>query len=311
MKLSTAFRGTALTALIFMVAGCSDPPTRPPVAPIDEEEQPPPPPAANPPRIYVANADGSEVTLLTEGWQPAWSWDGRKVAFVREASSTGPAGIYVINGDSSNESFLGSGWSPAWSPDGRIAFVTWNVTMPGIHVMNADGTGIRLLRSNRWATDSTGIWWPYGWAALSTPRWSPDGTTIAFVVAADGGPFVIYLMNADGTEPRHLTADGCSQMSPAWAPAGSMIALWSFCYGIATVAATGGVPRPVYRTVADQLDWSPDGSTIAFSGLGEAGPAIWVVSTEGGSARVLIPAGSAPAWSPDGGRIAFVRTRDE
>ncbi|NIO68795.1 MAG: SH3 domain-containing protein, partial [Anaerolineae bacterium] len=68
--------------------------------------------------IYVINADGSGLRRLTDGMDPAWSPDGKKVAFARWRD---PRGIYVIDEDGSNETLL-FGWSeakaPAWSPDG-------------------------------------------------------------------------------------------------------------------------------------------------------------------------------------------------
>ncbi|TEU15029.1 MAG: hypothetical protein E3J21_14360, partial [Anaerolineales bacterium] len=68
--------------------------------------------------IYVINADGSGLRRLTDGMDPAWSPDGKKVAFARWRD---PRGIYIIDEDGSNEILL-FGWSqakaPAWSPDG-------------------------------------------------------------------------------------------------------------------------------------------------------------------------------------------------
>ena len=49
--------------------------------------------------IYVINADGSGLRRLTDGMDPAWSPDGKKVAFARWRD---PRGIYVIDEDGSN-----------------------------------------------------------------------------------------------------------------------------------------------------------------------------------------------------------------
>jgi TolB protein len=75
--------------------------------------------------------------------------------------------------------------------------------------------------------------------------------------------------------------------------------------------------RPLGDFAGEAMDpcWSPDGSRIAFRGLGTDGrPGIYVASADGTSGRRLTEAGPKPdplSWSPDGKRIAFAWARDE
>src|SRR5437016_3611984 len=78
--------------------------------------------------IYTMNADGSDVTALTNDaaadFLPAWSADGEKIVF--ESNRGGTNGIWVMNADGSGKAqvtaFANAGF-PAWSPDGKkIAF---------------------------------------------------------------------------------------------------------------------------------------------------------------------------------------------
>ena len=101
--------------------------------------------------IYVMNADGSGTRKLThnarQNAQPAWSPDGRKIAF--RSTRNGNREIYVMNTDGS-ESGTSPGTRrrtpPSWSPDGRrIAFVSDRDGRLEAHVMNADGSGQRSL----------------------------------------------------------------------------------------------------------------------------------------------------------------------
>ncbi|MGB9723151.1 MAG: TolB family protein, partial [Chloroflexia bacterium] len=72
--------------------------------------------------IYVMNADGSGVTRLTNhpagDKHPAWSPDGKKIAFQSERS--GGTDIYVMNADGSGVTRLTNhpayDGEPSWSP---------------------------------------------------------------------------------------------------------------------------------------------------------------------------------------------------
>ena len=84
--------------------------------------------------------------------EPAWSLDGRKIAFVSERFH-GPSGysydLYVINADGSGErrlthDLLAASY-PAWSPDGRKIVYFGRAVYYGTYVVNADGSGQRRL----------------------------------------------------------------------------------------------------------------------------------------------------------------------
>jgi Tol biopolymer transport system component len=79
---------------------------------------------------------------------PQWSPDGSKIAFA-VASSSAAGGVYVVNADGTQLVQIVSGlnvsWPIRWSPGGdRIAFKVHD----DIHVVNADGTGLRNLTNS-------------------------------------------------------------------------------------------------------------------------------------------------------------------
>ena len=104
--------------------------------------------------VYVMNADGSGTRRLTHNraydGEPAWSPDGRKIAFKSRRTIGGNGEIYVMNADRSGKRNLtrnpAQDGRPSWSPDGRrIAFLSDRDGRLEAHVMNADGSGQRSL----------------------------------------------------------------------------------------------------------------------------------------------------------------------
>jgi Tol biopolymer transport system component len=158
------------------------------------------------------NADGTGVRRLTrnhlEEDLPAWSPEGRKIAFTRwrTPGSDSDTAIYVMNSDGSAQRRLTAprDYTDAdWSPDGRrIAFAD-RIGDGKIYLMKTDGSRIRVLIRN-----------------ARTPDWSPDGRRIAFAHYP-----AIYVMKADGTSQQRIAPHSGQPLfsrgenfSPDWSP---------------------------------------------------------------------------------------------
>jgi Tol biopolymer transport system component len=278
--------------------------------------------------IFVINADGSGLRRLTRNavpdGHPAWSPDGRKIAFLGWRDGTG-ADVFVMNADGSDQRNLtrkpGNEFVPAWSPDGRA--IVFTAVPPGqplwvggsrsasgphrdVYVMNADGSDQRNLTHTREAGE-------YGAA------WAPDGRTIAFA-AYDGRSNQIFVINADGSGKRALTHK-ITETFMSWSPDGRKIAF--FDAGISVVNADGSGLRRLARNVAFHgPSWSPDGRKLTFVRLrhpwkprpatGEPPPPgrssasasdLWVMNADGSGQRNLTRTptasdGWAATWAP-------------
>jgi Tol biopolymer transport system component len=56
-----------------------------------------------------------------------------------------------------------------------------------------------------------------------SPRWSPDGTQIAFMASRPGKPWKIYVIPAEGGTPHEVIAGDHNQGDPTWTPKGDSI----------------------------------------------------------------------------------------
>ncbi len=221
----------------------------------------------------------------------------------------------------------GQNFDPTWSPDGRkIAFVGDGK----IYVMNADGSGKRRLTAG---TAGTGA---RDFRPDGGPAWSPDGRKIAFGTLRHAGPFAcsdghpsagcnweLYVMNADGSGQRRLTRDPAADGGATWSPDGRKLLFQSRPYRASrpkpgalpgfNVMNADGSGRRRLAAATGAAAWSPDGRMIAFSRGSGSARDVYVINADGSGQRRLTHSPGMdlqPTWSPDGRKIAFVSRRE-
>lgn len=293
--------------------------------------------------IYLVDADGSDLTRLTNDpggdLSPAWSPDGKRIAFVRtsvDGTESSKTFIHVMNADGTGQTRLAEGFSPFWSPDGeRIAFLAqqgentevWN---PDLYVMTADGADqTNLTKSDAQET----IGFSFGGSAFANP-WSPDGKRLAFSRAtyepgdAEGqveATIEIYVMNADGSGQKRLTDK--QGMFVGWSPDGRKVLFISSAgmtgseeemYQLYVIGADGSGEKLLLELPGQNPQgfpaWSPDGARIAYTADRGGKDIIYVMNADGsGATPVTSGAGEGcdglygTSWSPDGQQLAFAR----
>lgn len=210
--------------------------------------------------IYTRAADGSgPVHLVDEfgAWGARWAPDGSGVAFHTFARS-GSRRIEWIDADGSDRRLLvgpnelPDGWrvfSHTWSPDGRRlvaclenrrrrAVKLFSIARNGSEVLPISPSTcypdwswsqdrVAAIRQGMLVTmDPDGSNVTVLTRALRSPRWSPDGSRIAYERLGTEALSDIFVIDADGTDRTALTSSARNDWSPEWSPAGDEI-VWA------------------------------------------------------------------------------------
>jgi Tol biopolymer transport system component len=277
--------------------------------------------------IYVSPLDAEAPKQLTfrraDDGQPAWSPDGRRLAF--KTAQAGSNQLAVINADGTGETLLTrtfrfSEGQPAWSPDATK--LLYRRTPENPLVQNGDTWLLDVAGSAKDPTQP--VTQP---VLLRTgderyPSYSPDGTQIAFRGDLDlvepSGDEEIYVMNADGTNVRQLTSNGDFDSAPSWSPDGQRILFERAPAGTFT-PGTEAQEKDVYVMRADGThvrrltdspgldegpEFSPDATKIAFSSARDGQQEIYVMDADGANARRLTD-NPARDESPDWQTLPF------
>ncbi len=154
------------------------------------------------------------------------------------------------------------------------------------------------------------------------PQWSGDGKKISYTkIDSITSDLSATIMNYDGTGVREIaTPPNENYLFPVISPNGQQLAMIAEnqTTNERTLIITdmkGGNPRtvPTPNRLPDSPQWSPDGSSIVFTGDSNQGNQtrqLWVVNVDGTGLRQVTDgpdSANIPNWSPDGSQIAYTR----
>jgi len=193
---------------------------------------------------------------------------------------------------------------PRLHPDGnRVAYVVWSIDAEEREYRSAIWLAARDSSSRPRRLTA-------GEKRDSQPRWSPDGTRLAFVSSRgdEKSSGQIYVLPLEGGEARKLTDLKDDPAELAWSPDGTQIAFVARVRDEAYEEEDDRKRPPRrFRRLSYKLDnvgWTGDRRQHVF-----------VVAVDGAGETTQLTHGDfehgSPTWSPDGSQLAFVSARDE
>jgi Tol biopolymer transport system component/DNA-binding winged helix-turn-helix (wHTH) protein len=268
--------------------------------------------------IYVQQV-GSEhqlqLTKSTSDNAPAWSPDGRSIAFSRYENDLHE--IYVVSAIGGTERKLHSG-APAhpalsWSPDGK--FIAFTAKEPNQNTYGLNLLSVETLETRKLSEPGEE---QQDWG----PAFSPDGKELAFVRTNGALNMAeIFIVPSKGGDARRLTFDNTEIPSPpTWTRDGRSIVFSSPRISIPTlwrVSVSGGAPVqvPQVGVVTLHPSISRNGYRLAYDQI-MGHSSIWSIDLEQAGnkesrTRVAASGGYnwAPEFSPNGQKVAFLSDR--
>lgn len=145
--------------------------------------------------IYTLKVDGVYKTIVAlgvDGNGPAFSPDGKQVVYAGCIPNTNNCGLAIVpaGGGAPRQITTDNGGNADWGPRGIVYQASDGAGHKQIFFVNPDGSGKKQLTNGK-SNDGQ-------------PAWSRDGNSIFWRSDQNGTAWAIYVMNADGTNPRRL-----------------------------------------------------------------------------------------------------------
>lgn len=246
--------------------------------------------------LYMMDYDGHNQTRLTfsktEDYMPAWSTDGKKIAYTSYSGDN--AGLYLLDIEKSVRetiSIEGTNYAPSFSPDGKnLAFCSTKDSMNSeIFVHRFSNKRVRNLTKNK--------------AEDTAPSWSPTGRQIAFTSDRGGNP-QLYVMEAEGGNVRRISTGGNYFDGASWSPDGQQIVFVARVDRIFDLYVVNLQSNEIYKltesnAVNESPCWAPDGRHIVFSSDLSGSIQLWSIDYDGTNLKQLSFEGEnkLPDWS--------------
>jgi len=249
--------------------------------------------------LIVADSDGYNPQVVARSREsllsPAWSPDGRKIAYV--SFESGNSAIYVQDITTGSRQLVsarakGINGAPSFSPDGsKLALALSYQGNPEIYVMDL-GSRSETRLTNNLAIDTE-------------PRWTPDGQSIIFTSDRGGKP-QLYQMSAGGGGAERITFQGQFNANASISYDGKQIAMVQGNGNVYRIAimdrSLGGQVRFISPGPIDETpSFAPNASMLLYAASEGRRGVLYAVSADGLVRQRLVLADGdvrEPAWGP-------------
>ncbi len=248
--------------------------------------------------LFVSDADGANEHVIVESpdpiMSPAWSPDGRQIAYVSFEGNESSIFIQTLRtGNRIRVSAApGINGAPSFSPDGRKLVLTLGGPDGNldIYVMDLATRETTRLTTNR-AIDTEG-------------SWTPDGRQIYFTSDRGGGP-QIYRVAATGGTPERVTFEGGYNARPRLSPDGTKLAMVQLSQGNYRIAVMDLDKRDVLVLSTGRQDespsFAPNSDTLIYATRQQRNGVLETVTADG-LVRQRLASGEGdvrePVWGP-------------
>ena len=250
-------------------------------------------------QLIVSDSDGANPQVVAESSEPlmspAWSPDGRKLAYVSFEGSQSSIYVQELRTGIRDRvsSRAGINGAPVFSPDGRMLALTLSRDQGNLDVYMLDiATQILTRLTQHSAIDTEAVW-------------APDGESIYFTSDRAGGPQVYRVEARYGARVQRITYEGSYNARPRISPDGDRLAVVHEDrgnYRIALVDPDTGLTQVLSNGSLDESpDFAPNGALIIYATQEGGRGVLASVSTDGRiRQQIASVAGQVrePVWSP-------------
>lgn len=252
-------------------------------------------------RVYslqVADMDGHNAKPLLTSTQPimspAWSHDGKRIAYVSFEKIMPRIYIQTIATGQRQcvSDYPGINGAPAWSPDDKTLALALskNLAAPKIYLMDLKNKNLTQIT--------------FGFSIDTEPSWSKDGRSLLFTSDRGGGP-QIYQINLRNKKIQRLTFDGSYNARASFSPDGKMIVVLNREQGMYNIAVQDLDDDTLFTITHSGFDaspsFAPNGQMVLFESRPGVHGLLGMASIDGRiNCRLPTPEGDVqdPVWSP-------------